>query len=293
MATEQTAVAPKTAVLALSSSGVELMGNLWSLPLEVLRSTIRVNKKTFSDIRDVDAQRLLPMLKPGAKTSVRFAELSDALQTLLDLRGAGVEEALVITPSVEVSQCFWVYQEIPGLLEGRMNVTVYDSKTAGPAEGYMALHAAQMALEGRSVEDITASLDVLGDNCETVFCLDSPGRMSKEGLLSLGPIASGLLGMKPLASLRKGRLSVLGKFRKADRAAAALAEWLNTRAGAGQPVSAILADCCDGSERERFLRQIKIPLAMEIELPASVAARTGPILGAAVFAGYKKLPALQ
>jgi DegV family protein with EDD domain len=87
---------------------------------------------------------------------------------------------------------------------GKINIFVVDTKLAAYMQGYIAVQAKKMALQGRSVEDILTYSRYLVENCHAYFIVDDLTYLVKNGRLSgAAGFLGGLLKIKPVLELTK------------------------------------------------------------------------------------------
>ena len=97
-----------------------------------------------------------------------------------------------------------------------INIRVYDSRSAGPAEGLVVLEAARAAAEGKSLDEIAAVADAAREKTGGLMLFDTlryvyrTGRMSKMA----SRIAS-LFNIRPVSQITpEGKLEMVDKVRK-------------------------------------------------------------------------------
>ncbi len=102
-------------------------------------------------------------------------------------------------------------------------VRVVDSRVVGMGLGFAALAAARVAASGASAADVEGVALATARSASGFFLVDSLEHLRRGGRLSLAASAVGTaLGMKPLLTLRDGRVAVLAKVRTRAAAVARL-----------------------------------------------------------------------
>ena len=131
-----------------------------------------------------------------------------------DLVKKGYNKAIVISISKEMSGIYNAAQmganEVAGL-----EVTVFDSKTLAYPQAIMALTAAKMAKENKTVEEIIKELEYIRDNNKVYFAVNTLTYLVKNGRLSN---ASGFIGntlkIKPVLTIsEEGKVETVEKIR--------------------------------------------------------------------------------
>ena len=99
-------------------------------------------------------------------------------------------------------------------LDDKYNIIPFDSACGSLAVAFMCRAARQMALAGKSVEEIVAYLESVRGNIQIIFTLDTleyARRSGRVGMLSAA-LAS-ILNIKPIARLEDGVLNTVDKVR--------------------------------------------------------------------------------
>ncbi|WP_420596851.1 DegV family protein [Deinococcus sp.] len=102
-------------------------------------------------------------------------------------------------------------------------VTVFDTASASMGLGLMAVRAAQMAEGGRSMADIVAELDNLKAKASIVFTVETLDFLRRNGRIGgAAALLGGLLNIKPILSVKGGRVESSGRERGQKKATANL-----------------------------------------------------------------------
>lgn len=130
---------------------------------------------------------------------------------------AGAEQILVITITSELSG---TYQS--ATLAGADSptpVTVFDSRAASLGHGEMARVAAKMRERGDSLETIVAALEKIRDTNFVLFTVGTMEYLQKGGRIGKASAMLGsLLNIKPILTLKDGRIEPLSRARGMKKA---------------------------------------------------------------------------
>ncbi len=132
------------------------------------------------------------------------------------------EEAVVITVSSRLSG---TYQSACIAAEDYPNVRVVDSMNVSIGSGVLAEYALRCASDGMGLEDLAQHLSKKRNEIGLVAMVDTLEYLKKGGRISgAAAFAGGVLGIKPVLTVRDGELAVLGKARGSKKANNLLAE---------------------------------------------------------------------
>ncbi len=233
--------------------------------------------------RRIDAQGALPTTSAPSP-----GQFSTAYQQALD---GGAEAILCITVSSEVSATYTAARtaadEFP-----QARIQVLDSRSLSIGQGFMVLSAAQALAAGASMEEAIASAESVRERTHLFVVLDTLKYLAMSG--RVGSLAAGLanvLNVKPILTIRDGKLDMLEKVRTRKKAWARIAQLTNESLG-GRPIEqAALLNVVNPPERkDRFLATLRqtLPLPedlLEVELTPGLSVHAGSgVLGIGIVA---------
>lgn len=215
----------KIGLLVCGNSGIDYIDHPYDI--SVIRSILFVGEKEYSDYVDITADEFYNMLQedPSLTPSTAQAATGVILEQYKEMVAKGYDELLVISISGKLS----------GTLEGCMlaakmmddvEIRVFDSRSVAYPEARMALDAAKMIEEGKTMDEIWDHLEVLRDNHRILFSVETLRYLVKNGRLSG---ASGFLGsmlkIKPMLEVTEdGRVEAIEKIRTLSKATNRLIE---------------------------------------------------------------------
>lgn len=151
-------------------------------------------------------------------------------------------------------------------MKGR-DIRVIDSHTLSMAQGYMVLAAAEAAQKGKTVEEVIRIAEETRDRTVLYGALSTLKYLSMSGRVS--QVAAGMAGMldiKPILTVRAGKLDMLEKIRTRSKSWARMIELLRVDLAGGRIEKAAVLHVNDAAAA----RQFEALLKRELECPAEV-----------------------
>ncbi|HEY52786.1 MAG TPA: DegV family protein [Caldilineae bacterium] len=160
-------------------------------------------RSEFWDLYDVS--------QPPQSAGPSIGAWTDAYESALER----ADEVIVVTITSKHSSTFSSAVVAANQFSGRVHV--FDSWSLSLGEGILAMHAAQLAEAGRSVEEILAALISWRERMRVFILLDTVEAIQRGGRVA--PImaalkrASSMFSIKPILTIKEGALSLEGVVR--------------------------------------------------------------------------------
>lgn len=238
---------------------------------DTLRASVDIDDRVLFE--RVDREGALPTTSAPAP-----GQFAAAYRAALD---GGCEAVVCFCVSSEVSATYSAAVQACQLLPDQP-ITVVDTRSISMGQGYMAIVAAQAAREGAGVEEIIARAKAVRDrtclygSLETLRYLAMSGRV---GHLTAG--MANLLNIKPILTLRAGKLDMLEKVRTQRKAWARIID-LTAASLAGRAAEQVTIVHVDALEpAHQFAAQLRSvvtcpPDITFAEFTAGLSVHTGP-----------------
>lgn len=209
----------KIGIIVCGNSGIDYIDHEYDIP--VVRSILLAGEKEYTDFVDISAEEFYKMLKdnPSLTPSTSQASTGIMLEEFEAMKAKGYDELLVVSISQKLSGTFENFMLARNLMED-YKITVFNSNTLSYPQAKMALDAAKMVQEGKTMEEILAHLEFIRDNHAIWFAVDTLRYLVKNGRLSnASGFVGSLLKLKPMLTVTKdGRVESIEKIRTTSKA---------------------------------------------------------------------------
>ncbi len=199
--------------------------------IRTIRIKIDINGELCKDGEDIKAKEFYDFLiaNPDYIPKTTQPSVGELMEFFDDLVIQGYDEIIVITLSAKLSGTYNGVFQCASMMEDRVKIIPFDSKTVCFSEGYFALTAAKMIEENKTTEQIIKQLEHMRDNNKIMFAVDSLDYLVKNGRLSG---AAGFIGkylkIKPILEVQEdGTIQAVEKIRTTKKALEGVCERLN------------------------------------------------------------------
>lgn len=179
---------------------------------------------------------------------------------------AGAESIVCICVSSKISATYSAAVSACEAFPGR-TITVIDSLTLTMCQGFMALAAAEAAQAGATHQQVAARAVEVGQRAQVFGMLATLRYLAMSG--RVGKVAAGMadtLSIKPVLTVREGKLDMLEKVRTRRKAMERLVELIKGSLAGKKIERLALIHVCDPAGAEELRQQ----LCAALECPAEV-----------------------
>jgi DegV family protein with EDD domain len=181
--------------------------------------TIHFDSETFTTGEDIDDRLLFEKIDRYNKLPTTSAPSPSAFACAFDSAfGAGADAIVCICVSSKISATYNSALNARELFAGR-EITVIDSLNLSMGQGFMALAAAECVQQGATVDEVVRLTAEVGNRMHTYAVLSTLKYLALSG--RVGKLAAGMadtFDIKPILTVREGKLDMLEKVRSRKKA---------------------------------------------------------------------------
>lgn len=186
-----------------------LCDSITDLPIEIIEKhnvdivplTVIFNEKEYLDRVDITNKEFYKMLRESEtmpKTSqATYAQFVEFFEKYKD------DEILYLAGSSAASGTY--QSAVLAKNDVDANITIFDTSNLSLGSGLLVVKACEMVEKGLSIDEIVKNLEILKNDVEVVFSVDTLEYLKKGGRISSTKAALGnLLSIKPILSVKDG-----------------------------------------------------------------------------------------
>lgn len=270
-------------------AGLAVQHGIRQVPITVL-----FGEEAFSTGIDIDDVDLFARVDRDGKLPTTSApNAGQFLEAFRAAAASGADAIVCLCVSAAVSATYNAALAARAMLP-ECHVTVIDTQSLTMAQGFMCLAAAEAAQAGASIDEVVAAARNVGERAYVYGALATLKYLAMSG--RVGYVAAGmgnLLGVKPIVTMRDGKLDLLEKVRTRSKSLARLVE-LTQQTLAGRAVERLaVLHVAVPAEARRFADELAQALGYRdqviiSELTPGLSVHTGAgMLGLAVVAAKR------
>lgn len=157
-----------------------------------------------------------------------------------------------------------------------LKVEVFDGRSFSTGTGLMALEAAKMARDGRSLPEIIERLTYIRDNLQVFFTVDTLEYLHKNGRIGKATAFLGsVLNIRPILKVEDGEIAPAEKVRGKSKILPKVIELMHERVPQGAPIRVAFIH----SGQPELMKQWVDAITSEFVCVEPVFSMVGPVIG--------------
>jgi DegV family protein with EDD domain len=250
-------------------------------------SYVNFGEKSYRTQVDLSTEQFQEMLKTNPvfpKTSA--PSIGDYVDVYRSLKG---EEVISIHISRDLSGTIGSAETAAGMMEGDPVISIVDTRMVNAGQVLFIREARRMIDDGKSLADIKAHLEALTSRVKMHIVFDTVENLKRGGRIGgAQAFIGGLLQVKPILSIKNGKIEPLERVRTGPKAIGRLKEIITGDLQGNPAPNLIVMHAAAHTQAETLAKDLasllKIETPMIIEAGPAVATHSGPgALGAAYF----------
>ena len=259
------------------------------LGIPFISQFIIIDGQSYRDTTEIDLPTLLKKMKASPEVPKTGAPLTeDYIPLFRQLAGPG-NTAIVIAPSRAISGTYraaWVAkQEFPDA-----DIRVIDTGTIAGSLGSLVLQALFWVRQGWTADQVTNGVTNMAARERTFFLVDTLEYMRKGGRIGgAAALVGTIMGIKPILTLRDGKVEVYEKIRSKNAALERVKELVELGCPRKPEAWLAVSHCSAAGTANELANDFKTKFGFKYipiyEVPPAIVVNTGPnVLGINFFA---------
>ncbi len=241
---------------------------LGEFDIQQVSITIHFGEEILKACSDITDEQLVERVKKEGVLPTTAApspgDFSIAYQEAFD---NGADEIICLTVSADLSATYQAAVSAKDLLPGK-EITVFDTKSISMGQGFMVLKAAELAQAGKSKDEILAAVEDVRTRSHLYAALDTLKFMAMSGRVGhLTAEMANVLNIKPILTIKDGKLDLLEKVRTRKKAWSRVLELTAESLGDGEIESIFILHVAAIEEAKQFEKLLRERITCPEDIP--------------------------
>lgn len=227
------------------------------LRIRMIPLSVAFGGETYREEIDISAEQFYEKVKQHKELpTTSQPAVGEFVELFTSLRDEGYDAVISIHLSSGISGTYQGALTAGNMVDG-LKVYAYDSEISCMAQGFYAIEAAKMALDGKSPEEIIARIDEMKKTLRAYFMVDDLAHLQRGGRLTgAQAFIGGLLQIKPLLHFENKVIVPFEKIRTRKKAIKRIEELLAEDVAKGVPLKAAIIHANRPDEAEQWKQQL-------------------------------------
>ena len=227
--------------------------------IEIIPINFYAGGKLYKDWVDITpSQAYEVFLKDPDSFKTSAASPEDCLNAYRNA-SKRAKDIVCVTVSVKLSTVYNVVQEAKELAKTELSNTsieVVDSRTATPAEGFVALAAARAAAEGKGLAEVVSAAEEMRDKVSCIVFLDTIRHVYRSGRIpKIASQVGSILNIRPILTV-SGAVHFVSAVRNRKRGIERVLQMMRDKVGQ-RPVHVAVFHAYAQDEAERLKERVE------------------------------------
>lgn len=227
------------------------------LRIRMIPLSVAFGGETYREEVDISAEQFYEKVKQHKNLpTTSQPSVGEFVELFTSLRDEGYDAVISIHLSSGISGTYQGALTAGNMVDG-LKVYAYDSEISCMAQGFYAIEAAKMALDGKTPEEIIARIDEMKKTLRAYFMVDDLAHLQRGGRLTgAQAFIGGLLQIKPLLCFENKVIVPFEKIRTRKKAIKRIEELLAEDAAKGVPLKAAIIHANRPDEAEQWKERL-------------------------------------
>jgi len=203
--------------------------------IKIVPISVVIDGRTYRDGIDITPKEVYELVATSKNLpSTTSPSPGDFLEAYRELSNR-VNGIICVTICSDISMMYDSAMQAKRMAEEEMPhvaINVLDSRTAGGAQGFVALEAARVAASGKDLAQVTRAAESMIPRVSMIAVLDTLHYLAKSGRIpKIAAWAGSMLKINPILTFSPGGIGLLEKARTKPRAVQRLLEIMEERMG--------------------------------------------------------------
>ena len=246
------------------------------LNIEVVPLTVNFGSVSYRDSVDLTNEEFFEKMKKIEKLPTTSQVNPGDFKIVFEKNLKLYDKIICITMSKEMSGTFKAANTAKGFLNSD-RIEIFDSKAISFGFGLVVIDASRDVIDGKKYDEIVEKINYNIENLKNFFIVDTLEYLQKGGRLTLTEAFVGnVLKIKPILTIKNGKLGVIGKIRGRKNAINYIVKQLEENEYDFSEKTIGFFDAAD----EKYLNDLIYEVNKKFEIEEIIKSNVGSVVGA-------------